>query len=52
MTGDHCKNAYGLCHGQFDDGSSSVWTGLWVCQQVEQGQSRDSIVYNLTTARA
>ena len=37
-----------LCHGQFDDGPSSVSTGVWVCSQVNQGRSRDSIVYNLS----
>lgn len=31
----------------FTDGSSSLWTGVWVCQQVEQGRSRDSIVNDL-----
>jgi len=32
---------------QFRDGDSAVFTGRWVCQQVEQGRSRDSIVYEL-----
>jgi hypothetical protein len=48
--GDHCNIIDGLCHGQFDDGPSSVSTGLWVCKEVEQGRSRDSIVYDLSRA--
>jgi hypothetical protein len=46
--GDPCNIIDGLCHGQFDDGPASVSTGVWVCQQVEQGRSRDSIVYELS----
>ena len=46
--GDPCNIIDGLCHGQFDDGPSSVSTGVWVCKEVEQGRSRDSIVYNLS----
>ena len=29
---DHCNIINGLCHGQFDDGPSSVATGMWVCR--------------------
>ena len=32
---------------QFNDGDSAVFTGNWVCQQVAQGRSRDSVVYDL-----
>jgi Protein of unknown function (DUF732) len=46
--GDPCNIIDGFCHGQFDDGPASVSTGVWVCQQVEQGRSRDSIVYELS----
>lgn len=46
--GDPCNIVDGFCHGQFDHGPSSVSTGVWVCQQVEQGRSRDSIVYDLS----
>jgi hypothetical protein len=46
--GDHCNIIKGLCHGQFDDGPSSVSTGVWVCRQVSQGRSRDSIVHELS----
>ena len=46
--GDHCNIVNGVRHGQFEDGPSSVSTGVWVCQQVEQGRSRDSIVYELS----
>jgi hypothetical protein len=46
--GDHCNIINGVCHGQFDDGPSSLSTGMWVCRQVEQGRSRDSIVYDLS----
>ena len=46
--GDPCNIVNGLCHGQFDDGPSSIPTGTWVCQQIEQGRSRDSIVYELS----
>jgi hypothetical protein len=46
--GDPCNIIEGLCHGQFDDGPSSVSTGVWVCRQVEQGRSRESIVYELS----
>jgi uncharacterized protein DUF732 len=46
--GDPCNIVHGICHGQFDDGPSSVSTGVWVCQQVERGRSRDSIVYELS----
>ena len=38
--GDPCNIVDGFCHGQFDHGPSSVSTGVWVCQQVEQGRSR------------
>jgi hypothetical protein len=47
-NGDHCNIINGLCHGQFGDGPSSVSTGVWVCKQVKQGHSRDSIVYDLS----
>lgn len=46
--GDHCNIINGVCHGQFDDGPSSLSTGMWVCRQVDQGRSRDSIVYELS----
>jgi hypothetical protein len=46
--GDPCNIVNGLCHGPFDDGPSSVSTGVWVCRQVEQGRSHDSIVYALS----
>ena len=46
--GDRCNIVNGLCHGQFEDGPSSVPTGVWVCREVEQGRSRDSIVYELS----
>jgi hypothetical protein len=46
--GDPCNTVNGLCHGQFDDGASSVPTGTWVCSQIDQGRSRDSIVYELS----
>ena len=46
--GDLCNIVNGVCHGQFDDGPSSVSTGVWVCRQVERGRSRDSIVYELS----
>ena len=46
--GDPCNIVDGFCHGQSDDGPSSVSTGMRVCQQVEQGRSRDSIVYDLS----
>jgi hypothetical protein len=46
--GDRCHIVNGLCHGQFEDGPSAIPTGTWVCQQVEQGRSRESIVYELS----
>lgn len=46
--GDRCNMVNGLCHGQFDDGPSSIPTGTWVCEQIEQGRSRDSITYDLS----
>ena len=46
--GDHCNIVDGLCHGQFDNGPSSVSAGVWVCKQVKQGPSRSSIVYDLS----
>jgi hypothetical protein len=46
--GDPCNIVNGLCHGQFDDGPSSIPTGTWVCGQIEQGRSRDSITYDLS----
>ncbi len=46
--GDPCNIVDGFCHGQSDDGPSSVSTGMRVRQQVEQGRSRDSIVYDLS----
>jgi hypothetical protein len=46
--GDHCNMRNGLCHGQFDDGPSSLSTGMWVCRQVDQGRTRDSLVYELS----
>jgi hypothetical protein len=33
---------------KFTDASDALWTGVWVCKQVEQGRSRDSIVYDLS----
>lgn len=32
---------------QFPSESSALWTGMSVCRSVEQGQSRDSILYDL-----
>jgi hypothetical protein len=46
--GDPCNIVNGLCHGQFDDAPSSIPTGTWVCRQIEQGRSRDSIVDELS----
>jgi hypothetical protein len=46
--GDLCNIVNGLCHGQFDDGPSSIPTGTWVCTQIEEGRSRDSIIYELS----
>jgi hypothetical protein len=46
--GNPCNMINGLCHGRFKDGPSSVPTGRWVCQQVGQGRSRESIVYDLS----
>ena len=46
--GDPCHIVDGLCHGQFDDSASSVSTGAWVCRQVDQGRTRDSVVYELS----
>ena len=46
--GDRCNIVNGLCHGQFEDGPSSIPTGTWVCGQIEQGRSRDSIVHDLS----
>ncbi len=46
--GNPCNIVNGLCHGQFDDGPSSISTGMWVCRQIEQGRSQDSIVYELS----
>jgi hypothetical protein len=46
--GDRCNMVNGLCHGQFDDGPSSIPTGTWVCSQIEEGRSRDSITYELS----
>jgi hypothetical protein len=46
--GDRCNMVNGLCHGQFEDGASSVPTGTWVCRQIDEGRSRDSIVYELS----
>ena len=50
--GDPCNIVDGFCHGQFDAGPSSVSTGVWVCQQVEQGRSRDSSCMTSAMARA
>jgi hypothetical protein len=36
------------CRYQFDDVVGSVWTGTWICRQVEQGRSRDSIQYDIS----
>ena len=46
--GNPCNIINGLCHGQFEDASSAVSTGVFVCQQVQQGRSRASIVYDLS----
>jgi hypothetical protein len=46
--GNPCNIVNGLCHGQFDDGPSSVPTGTWVCSQIGLGRSRDSIVDELS----
>jgi hypothetical protein len=46
--GDLCNMVNGLCHGQFDDGPSSIPTGTWVCSQIDEGRSRDSIIYELS----
>jgi hypothetical protein len=46
--GDRCNMVNGLCHGQFEDGPSAVPTGAWVCQQIELGRSRESIVDELS----
>jgi Protein of unknown function (DUF732) len=46
--GDPCNIVNGLCHGQFEDGPSSIPTGTWVCQQIEHGRSQDSIVDELS----
>jgi hypothetical protein len=46
--GDLCNMIDGVCHGRFNDGPSSLPTGYGVCQQIQQGQSRDSIVYGLS----
>jgi hypothetical protein len=46
--GNPCNIIDGLCHGQFDDGPSSVSTGEWVCRQVGQGTTRESVVYQLS----
>jgi hypothetical protein len=46
--GDHCNIINGVCHGQFDDGPSSLSKGMWICRQVDQGRSPDSIVYELS----
>ena len=46
--GDRCNMVNGLCHGQFDDGPSAIPTGTWVCEQIEQGRSQDSITYDLS----
>lgn len=32
---------------EFRDGDSALFTGNWVCQQVQQGRSRDDIVNDL-----
>jgi len=46
--GDRCNMVNGLCHGQFEDGPSAIPTGTWVCEQIEQGRSQDSITYDLS----
>ena len=46
--GDPCNMINDLCHGQFDDGASSIPTGTWVCSQIDEGRSRDSITYELS----
>ena len=46
--GKPCNIVNGLCHGQFPDGSASLQTGMYVCRQLAQGRSRDSLVYELS----
>lgn len=36
------------CRYQFDDVVDAVWTGTWICRQVQQGQSRNSIEYDIS----
>jgi Protein of unknown function (DUF732) len=38
---------YGGSAHQFENSDAALWTGMWVCRNVEQGRSRDSIVYDL-----
>ena len=45
----HALDEAGLINpSKFTFASDALWTGVWVCQQVEQGRSRDSIVYDLS----
>ena len=46
--GKPCNIVNGLCHGQFPDGAAAVKRGMYVCRQVGQGRSRESLVYELS----
>ncbi|AEF35375.1 hypothetical protein JDM601_1375 [Mycolicibacter sinensis] len=46
--GSTCNIIDGICHGQFPDGPAALQTGMRVCRQVQNGQSRASIVYELS----
>lgn len=47
-NGPHDRGTGEDCRYQFDDVVEAVWTGTWVCREVEQGRSRATIEYNLS----
>jgi len=46
--GNPCNIINGLCHGQFPNESAALQTGQWVCRQLAQGRSGDSVIYDLS----
>ncbi|EHI14745.1 hypothetical protein KEK_01225 [Mycolicibacterium thermoresistibile ATCC 19527] len=42
----------GLCHGQSPNARAAIQTGMHVCSEVKQGNSRDSVVYQLSHGEA
>jgi hypothetical protein len=43
--GNPCNIINGLSHGKFPNESATLQTGQWVCRELAQGKSSDSLVY-------